>query len=112
MKIYLCLLLISFLTCDLNDKKDEIISNDFINKFLKQMSDIVNYACGDDIGCIFGLYREYVSKLNSDEYNQYREFIKSPNCADTCASYLFNHLITPFQALPAGYFCTNMCQEY
>ena len=53
MKIYLCLLLISFFTCNLIDKRDEIISNFFINKFLQQMQDIINYACGFDLGCVF-----------------------------------------------------------
>ena len=111
MKIYLFLLLISFFTCDLIDKRNEIISNEFINKFLQQMSDIINYACGDDIGCVFSLYREYVSNLNPDELNQLSEFKKNPDCEDTCCQYIFQNIINSYYYLPAGYFCSNMCKE-
>ena len=111
MKIYLCLLLISFFTCDLIDKRNENYPNEFINKFLDKMSDIINYACGDDIGCIFSLYREYVSNLNPDELKQLSEFIKSPDCPENCLVYMYQKYIDSFQGLQAGYFCTNMCNE-
>ena len=100
-----------FFTCDLIDKRDEIISNEFINKFPQQMQDIINYACGFDLGCVFSLYREYVSKLNSDEYNQYREFINSPDCEDTCFNYILVN-IHPDSGFIASYFWVNMCDEH
>ncbi len=111
MKIYLCLLLISFFTCDLIDKRNENYPNEFINKFLDKMSNIINYACGDDIGCVFGLYREYVSNLNPDELKQLQEFINSSDCEDYSCGYIFSNIVNSFLYLPAGYFCTNMCKE-
>ncbi len=75
------------------------------------MQNIINYACGDDYGCVFSLYREYLSNLNSDELKQLQEFTKSPDCEDTCCDYIYKNLITPFYGFMQGIFCNTICNE-
>ena len=108
MKIYLCLLLISFLTCDLIDKRDEIILKDFATDFLDKMSDIINYACGEDTECVLSHLEDIVSKFNSDESNKYSEFIKSDKCYDTCSDYLKDKIYS-YKNWMEGWFCFALC---
>ena len=108
MKIYLCLLLISFFNCDLIDKRDEIILKDFVTDFLDKMSDIINYACGEDTECVLSHLEDIVSKFNSDESNKYSEFIKSYKCHDTCSYYLEDKVET-YKSWMIGWFCMTLC---
>ena len=108
MKIYLCILLISFFTCDLIDKRDEIILKNFVTDFLDEMSDIINYACGENTECVLSHLEDLISNFDSDESEQYSEFIKSYKCQDTCYDYLYDK-VKAYKSWMVGWFCMVLC---
>ena len=107
MKSYLCLLLLAFISCNIFEKKtDEIVLKDFIHDLFEKLVSIIE-NCGYDDDCIEGQYSELTKNFSPEQFQEYENFIQSPECRNECIEIFGNIFDEEF----TEYYCNGFCQS-
>jgi len=93
MKSYLFLLLLVFIACDVEEKTDEIVLKDIGHDFLEDLLKIVQECGGlEEEDCIGQKLMDIYYNLSSEEIEEIKNFLLSPECQNDCVD-IFKDLI-------------------
>ena len=109
MKSYLFLLLLVFISCDIEKKTDEIILKDIPHDFLKDIYKIIEECGPGNQECIFGKLRDLYFSLSHEELDEIQNFLLSPECQNDCFE-IFSDIVKDDS--DTEYLCDNIiCTE-